>query len=43
MKPDDARALLIDVFATTPDLPTDMKALLAKLIVPPVKRKWWKW
>jgi hypothetical protein len=42
MQVDEAKALLIDVFRTTPDLPEDMKAILARLIVPPVKRQWWR-
>jgi hypothetical protein len=42
MTNDDAKAILIRAFVAAPDLPPDMQKLLAQLIVPPVKRAWWK-
>lgn len=36
---DQARLILLAAFVDNPDLPDDMKAKLAKLIVPQPKRK----
>lgn len=46
MTQDHARDILIDTFRSHPDLPDEMKAILARLIMPPVvpvtKTRWWR-
>lgn len=39
MTVDEAKAILLAAFVTSPDMDDEMRALIAKLIVPP-RRRW---